>query len=152
MPSGTQPGDLLPSIITKVDGVSVLHIKWKRPTIILDPSRMFGHSRFQGYLGVSHPKVVTLVWTTDHVCGSNKFCTSSMPIKLPSQEDYQFTPPNNSHHNSTNLIVFPPPDVRTGFIDLHATIFLLFDLMGKNSENGKKYSTKVSFKDDTELD
>ncbi len=37
MPSDTQPGDLLPSIITKVDGVSVLHIKWKGPTIILDP-------------------------------------------------------------------------------------------------------------------
>jgi len=58
MPSGTQPSDLLPSIITKVDGVSVLHIKWKWPTIILDPSRMFGHSHFQGHLSVSHPKVV----------------------------------------------------------------------------------------------
>ena len=33
----------------------------------------------------------------------------------------------------------------------HATIFLLFDLMGKNSEDGKKYSTK-SFEDDTALD
>ena len=30
--------------------------------------------------------------------------------------------------------------------------FLLFDLMGKNSEDGKKYSTKASFEDDTELD
>jgi len=152
MPSGTQPSDLLPSIITKVDGVSVLHIKWKWPTIILDPSRMFGHSRFQGHLGVSHPKVVALVQTTDHVRGSNEFCTSSMKIKLPSQEDYQFTPPNISRHDSTNLIVFPPPDERTGFIDPHATIFLLFDLMGKNSEDGKKYSTKASFEDDTELD
>ncbi len=90
MPSGTQPGDLLPSIITKVDGVLVLHIKWKWPTIILNPSRMFGHSRFQGYLGVSHPKVVALVRTTDHVCSSNVFCTSSMTIKLSSQEDYSF--------------------------------------------------------------
>ena len=152
MPSGTQPSDLLPSIITKVDGVSVLHIKWKWPTIILDPSRLFGHSRFQGHLGVSHPKVVALVQTTDHVRGSNEFCTSSMKIKLPSQEDYQFTPPNISRHDSTNLIVFPHPDERTGFIDPHATIFLLFDLMGKNSEDGKKYSTKASFEDDTELD
>lgn len=151
MPSGTQPGDLLPSIITKVDGVSVLHIKWKWPTIILDPRRMFGHSRFQGHLGVSHPKIVALVRTTDHVRGSNEFCTSSMTIKLPSQEDYQFTPPNISRHDSTNLIVFPPPD-ETGFIDPHATIFLLFDLMGKNSEDGKKYSTKASFEDDTDLD
>jgi hypothetical protein len=63
MPSGTQPGDLLPSIITKVDGVLVLHIKWKWLTIILDPTRMFGHSRFQGHLCVSHPKVVVLVRT-----------------------------------------------------------------------------------------
>jgi hypothetical protein len=101
MPSGTQPCDLLPSIITKVDGVMVLHIKWKWPTIILDPSRMFGHSRFQGYLGVSHPKVVASVRTTDHVHGSNEFCTSSMTIKLPSQEDYQFTPPNISRHDLT---------------------------------------------------
>ena len=88
----------------------------------------------------------------DHVRGSNEFCTSSMTIKLPSQEDYQVTPPNISRHNLTNLIVFPPPDVRTGFIDPHATIFLLFDLMGKNLEDGKKYSTKASFEDDTELD
>jgi hypothetical protein len=123
MPSGTQPGDLLPSIITKVDGVSILHTKWKWPTIMLDPSRMFGHSRFQGHLGVSHPKVVALVWTTDHVCGSKEFYTSSMTIKLPSQEDYQFTPPNISRHDSTNLIVFPPLD-ETGFIDPHVTIFL----------------------------
>ncbi len=75
-----------------------------------------------------------------------------MTIKLPSQEDYQFTLLNISCHNLTNLIVFPPLDVRTGFIDPHATIFLLFDLMGKNSEDGKKYSTKASFEDDTKLD
>ncbi len=50
------------------------------------------------------------------------------------------------------MIVFPPPDVRTGFIDPHATIFLLFDLMGKNSKDGKKCNTKVSFEDDTQLD
>ncbi len=101
---------------------------------------------------MSHPKVVALVRTMDHVCGSNEFCTSSMTIKLPSQEDYQFTPPNISCNDSTNLIVFPPPDVRTGFIDPHATIFLLFDLMGKNSEDAKKYSMKASFEDDTKLD
>ncbi len=81
-----------------------------------------------------------------------KNCTLSMTIKLPSQEDYQFTPPNISRHDSTNLIVFLPPDVRTGFIDPHVTIFLLFDLMGKNWEDGKKYSTKASFEDGTELD
>jgi hypothetical protein len=151
MPSGTQPDDLLLSIIMKVDGVSVLHMKWKWPTIILNPSRMFGHSHFQGHLGVSHPKVVALVQTTDNVWGSNKICLLSMTIKLPSQEDYQFTPPNISHHDSTTLIVFPPPN-ETGLIDPHVTIFLLFDLMGKNSEDGKKYSTKASFEEDTELD
>ncbi len=75
-----------------------------------------------------------------------------MKIKLPSHEDYQFTPPNISRHDSTNLIVFHPPDERTGFIGPRATIFLLFDLTGKNSEDGKKYSTKASFEDDTELD
>jgi hypothetical protein len=151
MPSGTQPDDLLSSIITKVDGLSVLQMKWKWPTVILDPSRMFGHSRFRGHLGVSHPKVVALVQTTDNVWGSNKICTSSMTIKLPSQEDYQFTPPNISRHDSTTLIVFPPPN-EMGLIDPHATIFLLFDLMGKNLEDGKKYSMKASFKDNTELD
>ncbi len=49
------------------------------------------------------------------------------------------------------LIVFPPPN-ETGLIDPHVTIFLLFDLMGKNLEDGKNYSTKASFEDDTELD
>jgi hypothetical protein len=112
---------------------------------------MFGHSRFQGHLGVSHPKVVALVQMMDKVRGSNKFCTSSMTIKLPSQEDYQFTPPNISGQDSANLIVFPPLD-EMGFIDPHATIFLLFDSMGKNLEAGKKYSTKASFEDNTELD
>ncbi len=97
-------------------------------------------------------KYLSLVQTTDHVRGSNKFCTSSMTIKLPSQEDYQFTPQNISCHDSTNLILSPPSDVRTGFIYPHATIFFLFDLTGKNLEDGKKYSTKASFKDDTELD
>jgi hypothetical protein len=143
MPSGTQPDDLLSLIITKVDGVSVLHMKWKWPTIILDPSRMFGHSRFQGHLGVSHPKVVALVQTTDNVRGSNKICTLSMTIKLPSQEDSQFTPPNISRHDLTTLIVFPPPN-ETGLIDPHATIFLLFDLMGKNLEDGKKARRQAS--------
>ncbi len=89
MPSGTQPGDLLNPTIMKVNGVSVLHIKWKWPAIILDPIRMFWPSRFNGPLGVGHSKVVTLVKTMDFVWGSNKFCTLTMTSKLPSQEDYK---------------------------------------------------------------
>jgi hypothetical protein len=137
--------------ITKIDGVSVLHIKWKWPTIMLDPIRMFGHSRFNGHLGTSHPKVVALVKTSDIIRGSNEFCTSTMRIKLPPREDYQFTPALISGHKSMTMAVFPPPDPY-GSISLHATIYLLFDLMGKNSEDGKKFSTKASFEDDTKLD
>jgi hypothetical protein len=87
MPSGTQPGDLLNPTITKMDGVSVLHVKQKWPTIMLDLARMFGHSRFNGQLGMSHPKVIALVKTMDNIWGSNKFCTSNMTIKLPPRED-----------------------------------------------------------------
>jgi hypothetical protein len=119
--------------------------------IMLDPIRMFGHSRFNGHLGTSHPKVIALVKTSDIIQGSNEFCTLTMTIKLPPQEDYQFTPTPISGHKSMTLAVLPPPD-SYGSISPHATIFLLFDLMGKNSEDGKKFSTKASFEDDTELD
>jgi hypothetical protein len=72
MPSGTQPGDLLNPTITKMDGVSVLLVKWKWQTIMLDPTRIFGHSRFNGQLGTSHPKVIALVKMTDNSWGSNE--------------------------------------------------------------------------------
>ncbi len=118
MPSGTQPGDLLNLTITKMDGVSVLHVKWKWPAIMLDLTRMFGHSRF-------NPKVIALVKTTDNIWGSNESCTSNMMIKLPPGEDYQFTPMPSSGHEPISIAVFPPP-APNGPISPDVTIFLLF--------------------------
>jgi hypothetical protein len=151
MSSGTQPGDLLNPTITKMDGVSVLHVKWKWPTIMLDPTRMFRHSHLNGQLGTSHPKIIALLKTMDNTWGSNESCTSNMTIKLPPGEDNQYTPTPISSHESITIAVFPP-QAPSGPISPHATIFLLFDLMVKNSDNGKKLSTKASFEDDTELD
>jgi hypothetical protein len=74
-----------------------------------------------------------------------------MMIKLPSGEDYQFTPMPISGHESITIAIFPPP-APNGPISPHATIFLLFDLMVKNSDNGKKFSAKASFEDDTKMD
>jgi hypothetical protein len=118
---------------------------------MLDLTRMFGHSRFNGQLRSSHPKVIALVKTMDNIWGSNESCTSNMTIKLPPREDYQFTPTPISGHKSITIAVFPPPGPN-GPTSPHATIFLLFDLMVKNSDNGKKFSTKASFEDDTKLD
>ncbi len=151
MPLGTKPGDLLNPTITKMDGVSVLHVKWKWPATMLDPTRMFGHSRFNGQLGTSHPKFIALVKTTDNIWGSHESCTSNMTIKIPPREDYPFTPTSISGHKSMTLPVLPPL-APNGSISPHATIFLLFDLMVKNSYDGKKFSTKAKFEDDTKLD
>ena len=117
MPSKTQPGDLLNPTITKMDGESVLHVKWKWPAIMLDLTRMFGHSRF-------NPKVIALVKTTDNIWGSNESCTSNMTIKLPPREDHQFTPTPISGHKSMTIAVFPPPAPNHS-ISSHATMFLV---------------------------
>jgi hypothetical protein len=107
MPSGTKPGDLLNLTITKMDGVSVLHVKWKWPATMLDPTRMFGHSHFNGQLRMSHPKVIALV--KNNIWGSHESRTSNMTIKLPPGEDYQFTPTLISGHELMTLAVLPPP-------------------------------------------
>ena len=131
-------------------GVSVLLMKWKWPKIMLDPIKMFEHSRFKSTMNKSHPKVIALVKTMDTLWGCNKFCTSTMTIKLPPQEDYQFTPAAISGHQLMIVAVFPPPGP-SGSIDALATIFL-FDLMGKTSEDGKRFSTKASFEENIKLD
>ena len=70
----------------------------------------------------------------------------SMKIKLPSHEDYQFTPPNISRHDLTNLIVFPPPDERTGFIDPHATIFSCSIWWGRIRKMGRSTARRRASK------
>jgi hypothetical protein len=126
MPSKTQPGDLLNPTITKMDGESVLHVKWKWPMIMLDPTRMCGHSGFNSQLGTSHLKVIALVITADIIQGSNanESCTLDMTIKLPPGEDYQFTPTPISGHKSMTIAVFPPPAPNHS-ISSHATMFLV---------------------------
>ncbi len=52
-------------------GISVLNVKWKWPMIMLDPIRMFEHSRFNGQLVVNHPKVIDLIETTNNILRSN---------------------------------------------------------------------------------
>ncbi len=56
-----------------------------------------------------------------------------------------------SGHESMTTAVFPPL-APNGSIAPPETIFLLFDLMVTNSNNGKKFSSKASFEDDSDLD
>jgi hypothetical protein len=120
---------------------------------MLDPTKMFGQSHCNAQLGMSHPKVIALVKMTDNIWSSNESYTLNMMIKLPPGEDYRFTstPTPISGHESITIAVSPPP-APNSLISPHATIFLLFVLMVKNSDNGKMFSTKARFEDDTKVD
>ena len=69
-----------------------------------------------------------------------------MIVKLPTGE-YQFTPVDISGHPSVNLF---SSESNTG--GTFTTIFCLFDLMVKVSDDGKRFSTKASLVDDDECD
>ena len=152
MPSGTHI--LKKAEVVNTDSGSHLILKWNWPQIMLDPVKMFGHSRFHETIKSNHPKVIAFVREADKiwvaankVAGNDGRPTSQMIIKLPPGE-YQSTPEEISGHPSINL--FSHSFDNTG--GTHTTIFCLFDLMLKKSDDGTSFSTKAILVDDNECD
>jgi len=152
MPSGTHL--LKKAEVVSTDSGSHLSVLWHWPHIMLDPVKMFAHSRFHGTIQANNPKVIAFVGETDKiraaadkVAGNDGRPTSQMIIKLPPGE-YQYTPEEISGHPSVNL--FSHSTDNTG--GTHTTIFCLFDLMLKKSDDGTSFSTKAVLVDDNECE
>ena len=149
MPSGTHL--LKHTEIISTDSGPCLSVIWEWPQIMLDPTKVFSHSRFKRTIQASHPKVIAFVGETDKIRAAadkiaDGLCTSKMIVKLPPGE-YQYTPVDISGHPSVNLF---SSESNTG--GTFTTIFCLFDLMVKVSDDGKRFSTKASLVDDDECD
>jgi hypothetical protein len=107
LPSGTHILKTAEVIIT--DFGSHLSVKWNWPQILLDPVKMFEHSRFHDTIKSNHLKVIAFVReadkiraAADKVAGNDGHPTSQMVIELPLGE-YQYTPEEISGHPPINL-------------------------------------------------
>jgi hypothetical protein len=65
MPSGTHL--LKKAEVVSTDSGSHLSVFWHWPQIMLDPVKMFAHSRFHGTIQANHPKVIAFVGETDKI-------------------------------------------------------------------------------------
>ena len=83
----------------------------------------------------------------EFLCVAFHHPTPQMIVKLPPDE-YQYTPEEISGHPSVSL--FSHSTENTG--DTHTTIFCLFDLMLKKSDDGVSFSTKSVLVDDNKCD
>jgi hypothetical protein len=153
MPSGTHL--LKKAEVVSTDSGSHLSAFWHWPQIMLDPVKMFAHSRFHGTIQANHPKVIAFVGETDKiraaadkVSGNDGRPNSQMITKLPPGE-YQYTRGNQwSPLHSVNL--FSHSFDNTG--GTHTTMFCLFDLMLKKSDDGMSFSTKAILVANNECD
>ncbi len=95
MPSGTQL--LKKTEITSTDSGPCLNVIWQWPQIMLDPTKVFAHSRFKGMIQASHPQVIAFVTETDKIWAevdkktSDGVCTLEMIVNLPPGAKYQYT-------------------------------------------------------------
>ena len=121
---------------------------------MLDPTKVFAHSRFKGTIQASHPKVIAFVTETDKIRAevdkktSDGVCTSEMIVNLPPGAEYQYTPESISGHPAVNVFAHHTDNT----VNTHTTIFCLFDLMVKISNDEKRFSTKANLLDDNECD
>jgi hypothetical protein len=152
MPSGTHL--LKKAEVVSTDSGSHLSVLWHWPQIMLDPVKMFAHSRFHGTIQANHPKVIAFVGETDKiraaankVAGNNGRPTSQMIIKFPPGE-YQYIPEKISGHPSVNLFSYSTDNIGSA----HTTIFCLFDLMLKKLDDESSFSMKAVLVDDNECD
>jgi hypothetical protein len=152
MPSGTHI--LKKAEVVNTDSGSHLSLNWNWPQIMLDPVKMFGHSRFHETIKSNHPKVIAFVREADKiwvaankVAGNDGRPTSQMIIKLPPGE-YQYTPEEISGHPSINLFSHSFDNI----VSVNPSIFCLFDLMLKKPDNGTSFSTMAVLVDDNECD
>lgn len=65
MPSGMHL--LKKAEVASTDSGSHLSVFWHWPQIMLDPVKMFAHSRFHGTIQANHPKVIAFVGETDKI-------------------------------------------------------------------------------------
>ena len=145
MPSGTQAQDLNKSrVVSTSNGYDYLSVQWSLPEILLDPAKVFGHSRFGDLIGENHPKRIALTAATDKIRGCDDVCISKTAIKLPPGKEYRFTPCDICGHDAISVI--------SHGTDINPTILCLFDLIEKSSDEGKRFSTKDKLEDDDELD
>jgi hypothetical protein len=152
MPSGTHL--LKKAEVVNTDSGSHLSLNWNWPQIMLDPVKMFGHSRFHETIKSNHPKVIAFVReadkiraAADKVAGNDGRPTSQMIIKLPPGE-YQYTPEEISGHPSINLFSHSFDNI----VGVNPSIFCLFDLMLKKPDNGTSFSTMAVLVDDNKCD
>lgn len=143
MPSGTQPGSHSVSSFRVEGGELIFNLTWPRP--LSDPTRMFGHSRFEPkFHQAGSAKVQAMVKTTNSLAASEGCIQSEVKISLPSA-DFRPTPCEHSGHD------WFIPIQRAGKDNLAETvIFYFFDLVkGEIVETKPISKRKVATKDYT---
>jgi hypothetical protein len=152
MPPGMQL--LKKTEITSTDSGPCFNVIWQWPQIMLDPTKVFAHSRFKGTIQASHPKVIAFVTETDKIRAevdkktSDGVCTSEMIVNLPPGAEYQYAPEIISGHPAVNVFAHHTDNT----VNTHTTTFCLFDSMVKISDDGKRFSTKANLLDDNKCD
>lgn len=145
MPSGINPSEQ--NVLLPVINGSTLEIDIKWPSDMFDVDRIFGHVRFNQQYDKSHPKCIALQSAMDEIRGTKGTFQSKMKIGLPTL-NYIFTDEDISGHGPVTFIEDLVMDDDGNPVAPKTTIFVLFDLMVKNVENGLKYSKRAAFDDD----